>query len=234
MIKTATVAAPFSEVATKLIEQLASAGTKLVGFARVGDEHRGSELEAKYKGSIHIVYGDMADPESSQRMVASAIDRLGSIQAHYHCAGVFSWNHWQHVESNEVARLFNANFQTAWCMSKALVPVMLGESRSSMVFVSARDTTRFVGAGFGPYMASKLALNGLVESLAAELINTNITVNAVQPTIINTEVNRKALPDIEPDNFVDPSQLAGIMIDISKPTRHQLSGALIPVNSGLI
>ncbi|WEM43641.1 SDR family NAD(P)-dependent oxidoreductase [Photobacterium sp. DA100] len=234
MIKTATVAAPFSEVATKLIEQLISEGTKLVGFARVGDEQRGAELEANYKGAIQIVYGDMADPESSNHMVASAVELLGSIEAHYHCAGVFSWNHWQHVEPTEVARLFNANFQTAWCMSKALVPAMLGESRSSMVFVSARDTSRFVGAGFGPYMASKMALNGLVESLATELISTNITVNAVQPTIINTAVNRKALPDIDPANFVDPAQMASIMIDISKPTRYQLSGALIPINSGLI
>lgn len=234
MIKTATVAAPFSEVATKIIEQLISEGTQLVGFARIGDEQRASALEAKYPGAIKIVFGDLANPESAKGMVDCAIEYLGSIEAHYHCAGVFSWNHWAHVEPEEVARLFNANFQTAWSASKALVPVMRGENRRSIVFASARDTSRFIGAGFGPYMASKMALNGLVESLAAELIDSNISVNAVLPTIINTEVNRKALPDIDPAHFVDPAQMAGIMIDISQPTRHQLSGALIPINSGLI
>ncbi|MBC7002075.1 SDR family NAD(P)-dependent oxidoreductase [Photobacterium sp. BZF1] len=234
MIKTATVAAPFSEVASKIIEQLISEGTKLVGFARVGDEQRGAELEDRHRGAIKIVYGDMADIESAHSMATVALAHLGTIDAHYHCAGVFSWNHWQHVEPEEVERLFNANFKTAWTMAKALVPMMLGEDRRSMVFVSARDTSRFIGAGFGPYMASKMALNGLVESLAAELISTNITVNAVLPTIINTEVNRNALPDINPADFVDPAQMASIMIDISQPTRHQLSGALIPINSGLI
>ncbi len=93
------------------------------------------------------------------------------------------------------------------------------------MFVSARDTIRNVPCGFGPYMASKLALNGLVESLAAEGVLYGIKVNAVLPTIMDTDVNRQAIPDVDHTSWVDPAQLAEIMIDLTRPSKTNLSGS---------
>lgn len=234
-IQTATVAACFSVTAQALIKQLIQSGTRVVGFGRKGDEQRAAELERKYDGKLTVLLGDLTDEEDCRQLVSLSQAILGgAIDVHYHCTGVYSWNRWGDVEVTEVERLFSANFTTAWILGREVFSAMKRRGDGSIMFVSARDTIRNIPAGFGPYMASKLALNGLVESLAAEGAQYGIKVNAVLPTIVDTDVNRQAMPDVDPMTWVDPIQLAEIMIDLTQPSKTNVSGALIPVSGKML
>ena len=235
VIRTATVAACFSVTAQEIIRQLVESGTQVVGYGRKGDEQRAIELESQYDGKLTVLLGDLAAEEDSQQLVAQALDILGgAIDVHYHCSGVYSWNRWEDVPAVEVERLFNANFTTAWTLGREIFAAMKPRGKGAIMFVSARDTIRNVPCGFGPYMASKLALNGLVESLAAEGVQHGIKVNAVLPTIMDTDVNRQAMPDIDHTSWIDPAQLAEIMIDLTQPSKTNLSGALVPVQGKML
>lgn len=55
--------------------------------------------------------------------------------------------------------------------------------------------------------------------------------NAVLPTIVDTEVNRQALPEADHSTWVDPADLADLMMELTQPNKTYLSGSLITVNN---
>ncbi|MEZ9518613.1 SDR family oxidoreductase [Vibrio splendidus] len=230
-IKTATIAACFSVTAQHLIEKLITSGTRVVAFGRIGDEARAKSLEDKYSGHLTVLLGDLTDEEQSQALAAEASKILGHIDAHFHCSGIYIWSHWTDVEVSKMSDLWNTNFMTAFVFGREIFKLMKSQGKGSMMFVSARDTARNIPAGFGPYMASKIALNALVESLAAEAVSSNVQVNAVLPTIVDTEVNRQALPEADHSTWVDPADLADLMMELTQPNKTYLSGSLITVNN---
>jgi NAD(P)-dependent dehydrogenase (short-subunit alcohol dehydrogenase family) len=85
-------------------------------------------------------------------------------------------------------------------------------------------------AGIGAYAASKAGLNALTSSLAAEVIDYNITVNALLPTIIDSPANRVAMPKSDPSRWVLPEQLAEIAHSLASRWGDPINGALIPVS----
>ncbi len=230
-IKTATIAACFSVTAQHLIEKLITSGTRVVAFGRIGDEARAKSLEDKYSGHLTVLLGDLTDEVQSQALAAKASKILGHIDAHFHCSGIYIWSHWTDVEVSKMSDLWNANFMTAFVFGREIFKLMKSQGKGSMMFVSARDTARNIPAGFGPYMASKIALNALVESLAAEAASSNVQVNAVLPTIVDTEVNRQALPEADHSTWVDPVDLADLVMELTQPNKTYLSGSLITVNN---
>lgn len=230
-IKTATVAACFSVTAKIIIHNLIESGTNVVGFGRKGDELRAKRMEDKYEGKLTVLLGDLANEEESKLLIAETVEILGSIEAHYHCVGIFTWCHWKDIAVNEVTQIFNANFMTAFVFGREVFNVMAQGGGGAIMFVSARDTVRNIPAGFGPYMASKLALNGLVESMAAEGVEHGIKINAILPTIVDTQVNRDAMPDVDPTTWVNPVEMAAFMIELTQPTKNHLSGSLIVFNA---
>jgi len=234
-IKTATVAACCGVVGRALVQELVSAGASVVGFCRPGDEARAQDLAAKYPGKFTALFGDLTSSKSAKELITESLEVLGGvIDAHYHAVGVYSWSSWSDVSEEEVARLWSSNFTTAWSLGREIFDAMKSQGAGALMFVSARDTIRSAPAGMGPYLASKAALNMFVQSLAVEGVPFGIRVNAVLPTIIDTQVNREAMPDEDPSSWVDPEQLAGVMLDLSQASRANVSGALIPVQGKMV
>jgi NAD(P)-dependent dehydrogenase (short-subunit alcohol dehydrogenase family) len=84
-------------------------------------------------------------------------------------------------------------------------------------------------AGMGAYAASKAAVARLTESLAEELKDKGITVNAVLPSIIDTPQNRTDMPDADFTRWVSPAQLAEVILFLLSDASAAVTGALLPV-----
>jgi 3-oxoacyl-[acyl-carrier protein] reductase len=84
------------------------------------------------------------------------------------------------------------------------------------------------GAGMGPYAASKSGVHRLTESLAEELKGV-VTVNAVMPSIIDTEANRRDMPEADFSTWVQPAELAGVILFLLSGEARAVTGALVPV-----
>jgi NAD(P)-dependent dehydrogenase (short-subunit alcohol dehydrogenase family) len=234
-IKKATVAACTGTVGRSLVEILTNNGAKVVGFCRVGSASKVEDLKISANGLFEVIEGDMTTTDGSKLLVSRALEILdGTITAHFHAAGSFNWISWSQLSPKEMDSLWISNFQTAWMVGQEVFKTMSKKKHGSLIFVSNRDTQTFASSGFGPYLSSKAALNMFVQSLAAEGKNTGVRVNAVLPTIIDTEINRRAMPDQNHHNWVNPSQLANLMIQLSNPSLTDLSGALIPVNARML
>jgi NAD(P)-dependent dehydrogenase (short-subunit alcohol dehydrogenase family) len=72
----------------------------------------------------------------------------------------------------------------------------------------------------------------LTQALAQELAEEQIWVNAVAPSIIDTPVNRAAMPEAEHSRWVSPADLAQVITFLASPENRATHGAVIPVYSG--
>jgi NAD(P)-dependent dehydrogenase (short-subunit alcohol dehydrogenase family) len=111
--------------------------------------------------------------------------------------------------------------------SRAALPLFRA-SGGAIVNVGAAAAQK-AGLGMGAYAASKAGVARLTESLAEELKDKSVRVNAVLPSIIDTPVNRKEMPDAAFDRWVTPASLAEVIRFLLSAASRDITGALIPV-----
>ena len=82
------------------------------------------------------------------------------------------------------------------------------------------------------YTASKSAVAALTQSLAQELTDEQIWVNAVAPSILDTPANRAAMPDADHSRWVSLADAADVIAFLASPDNRATRGAVIPVYGG--
>ena len=183
--------------------------------------------QATPEGVLDLGGVDLTDTTAADRTMAAAVERFGRLDALLNIAGGFVW---QTVDDPEPAwsRMFALNLSTAVNASRAALPYLKASPDGRIVNVGANGALK-AAAGMGAYAASKSGVHRLTESLAEELKATPVTVNAVLPSILDTEQNRKDMPDADPAKWVQPSDLARVMLFLASPESRAITGALIPV-----
>lgn len=179
------------------------------------------------EGVLELGGVDLTDPASAAAAINAAAAHFGRLDALLNIAGGFVW---QTTDAAEPAwdRLFALNLKTALNASRAAVPHLKASPEGRIVNVGANGALK-AAAGMGAYAASKAGVHRLTEGLAEELKSTSVTVNAVLPSILDTDQNRKDMPDADPAKWVQPSDLARVMLFLASPESRAITGALIPV-----
>ena len=183
--------------------------------------------QATPEGVLDLGGVDLTDATAADRTMAAAVERFGRLDALLNIAGGFVW---QTVDDPAPAwsRMFALNLSTAVNASRAALPYLKASPDGRIVNVGANGALK-AAAGMGAYAASKSGVHRLTESLAEELKATQVTVNAVLPSILDTEQNRRDMPDADPAKWVQPSDLARVMLFLASPESRAITGALIPV-----
>lgn len=178
-------------------------------------------------GVLELGGVDLTDGAAAERAMSEVAERFGRIDALLNIAGGFVW---QTVDDAEPAwdRMFALNVTTALNATRAALSHLKRSDEGRVVNVGANGALK-AAAGMGAYAASKAGVHRLTESLAEELKDTSVTVNAVLPSILDTAQNRKDMPDADPAKWVQPSDLARVMLFVASPDSRAITGALIPV-----
>ena len=178
-------------------------------------------------GVLELGGVDLTDPTAARTAVDAVVARFGRLDALLNIAGGFVW---QTTEDPEPAwaRMFALNLTTALNAGRAALPHLKASPEGRIVNVGANAALKSA-AGMGAYAASKAGVHRLTESLAEELKDTSVTVNAVLPSILDTAQNRKEMPDADPAKWVAPADLARVMLFLASPESRAVTGALIPV-----
>ncbi len=178
-------------------------------------------------GALELGGVDLTDPAATQAAMAAAAERFGRLDALLNIAGGFIW---QTADDAEPAwdRMFALNLTTALNASRAALPYLKASPDGRIVNVGANGALK-AAAGMGAYAASKAGVHRLTESLAEELKASSVTVNAVLPSILDTPQNRADMPDADPAKWVQPADLARVMLFLASPESRAITGALIPV-----
>lgn len=179
------------------------------------------------EGVLELGGVDLTDAASAKNAIDAVVAHFGRLDALLNIAGGFVW---QTTDDADPAwsKMFALNLTTALNASRAALPHLKGSPEGRIVNVGANAALKSA-AGMGAYAASKAGVHRLTESLAEELKETSVTVNAVLPSILDTAQNRKDMPDADPAKWVAPSDLARVMLFLASPDSRAITGALIPV-----
>ena len=179
------------------------------------------------EGVLNLCGVDLTDPAQAGRALMSTHEHYGHIDAVMNIAGGFVW---QTTDDARPAwdRMHQLNLVTALNTCRAALPYLKEAPEGRIVNVGANAALKSA-AGMGAYAASKAGVHRLTESLAEELKDTAVTVNAVLPSILDTAQNRADMPGVDPTKWVAPDDLAAVMLFLASPAARAVTGALIPV-----
>lgn len=179
----------------------------------------------------HSVLGgvDLTSVASAGTAMETVRTTLGAIDVLVNIAGGFRW---QTLEQGAVEgwdEMFSINLKTAVVSIKAALPQLLESPAGRIINVGAGAAARSAAAGMGAYTASKAGVHKLTESLAEELKDRGITVNAVLPGIIDTPRNRADMPNADFSRWVKPEAIAAVIAFLASEQAAAVTGALVPV-----
>jgi NAD(P)-dependent dehydrogenase (short-subunit alcohol dehydrogenase family) len=187
---------------------------------------RGSE---EVDGAV-TVRADVTDPPAVADAVnIAAGDAATPLRAVVNLVGGYASGgrvHETPVEAFEA--MIRLNLRPAYVVTAAALPYLVASGGGSVVCVGSRASARpFAGAA--GYIAAKTALLGLVDALAVEYRDDGVRVNAVLPSVIDTEANRVAQPSADVSRWVTPERLAEVIAFLCSDASADTSGAHVPV-----
>ncbi|HEY0104094.1 MAG TPA: SDR family NAD(P)-dependent oxidoreductase [Brevundimonas sp.] len=179
------------------------------------------------EGVLELGGVDLTDPAAAQTAIDAVAAHFGGLDGLLNVAGGFVWQTTDDADP-AWARMFALNLATVLNASRAALPHLKASPEGRIVNVGANAAVKSA-AGMGAYAASKAGVHRLTESLAEELKDSSVTVNAVLPSILDTDQNRADMPGADPGKWVQPADLARVMLFLASPESRAVTGALIPV-----
>ena len=125
-------------------------------------------------------------------------------------------------------RMIALNLRSNYVLARAVAPAMLKKGRGAIVYVVAKAAVDHA-AGASAYAASKAAALAMTDSLAGDLKGTGVRVNSILPSIIDTEVNRKAMPGADFSKWPKPEDIARVILFLCSDDAKVVHGAAVPV-----
>ena len=172
-----------------------------------------------------VPVSDLADEASVMRLFGG----VPSLWASIHVAGGFAMKPVAETTRADLMQQVEMNFVTAFLCCRAAINAMSGAG-GRIVNVAARPALEWrTGAGMAAYTASKAAVAALTVALAEEVAKSGILVNAVAPSILDTRVNREAMPKADHALWPKVEEVAATILFLASPDNKVTRGAIVPV-----
>ena len=171
---------------------LAYAGAGYKVFATMRDTESAEALLSKAKEgsqSISVHQMDVNSDQSVKQCIADILENHGPVDVLVNNAGIERRGSVEETDMSAFESVMNTNYLGAIRCAKALIPSMR-KRRSGLIINISSVAGKIPTAPFGPYCASKFALEAISEAMAIELKPFNINVAIVEPGIIDTDMAR--------------------------------------------
>ena len=188
---------------------------------------------AKLGTECITVKADLSRNEDIQKLVSAVTKDLGSVEILVNNAGISKPQKLQDITENDWDEIIQLNLKAAFLITQAVLPKMRERKWGRIIYISS--VAAQLGGVIGPhYAASKAGLIGLTHSYANILSKEGITVNAIAPALIATEMvtkNKNARPDLIPvGRFGTVEEVAGVVVAVV--CNGYITGQTINVNGG--
>lgn len=175
-----------------LCERLLERGARVVCTARNASSL--ADLRAKYPERAIVLPLDVCDPAEIKTAVATALEQTGDIDVLVNNAGYGLVGALEEVDEQAIKAAFDANVYGAYRLIKALLPHM--RQRGSGHILNVSSMAGFVAsAGFCFYSATKFAVEGMSEALAAEVAPFGIKVTLIEPGPFRTDFRNRSMQE---------------------------------------
>src|SRR5665213_1477051 len=172
---------------------------------------------------------DVTDEVAAAALIAAIVARHARLDVVVNAVGGYAGGAtlWA-TDAAVFERMLSLNLRAGYALARAAVPTMLGAGAGSFINVAARSGIDHP-AGAGAYAASKAAAIALMDSLAADLVGSGVRVNSVLPSTIDTDANRRAMPDANHRAWTKPEDIARVILFLASADARAIHGASIPV-----
>jgi NAD(P)-dependent dehydrogenase (short-subunit alcohol dehydrogenase family) len=162
--------------------------------------------------NLNVEIVNLADEDETTSFVKASIEKYKNIDAALMLVGGFTMGNIAATTGADLKKQFSLNFETAYYVARPLFQHMMTRGEGRLVFIGSRPALNAVGGkSVIAYGLSKSLLFKLAEYLNAEAKGKNVTATVIAPSTLDTEPNRKSMPDANPGNWVKPEQLADIL-----------------------
>jgi len=172
---------------------------------------------------------DVTDESAARQFVANIIAQNGRLDAMVNTVGGYAGGLklWE-TEAKLFDQMLALNLRSGYVLSRAVVPAMLTQGRGAIVNVCSKAALDHA-AGSAAYAASKAAALAMMDCLAADLKGAGIRVNSVLPSIMDTEANRKAMPNADFAKWPKTEDVASVILFLCSDEAKVVHGAAVPV-----
>ena len=193
-------------------------------------------------GQACFVRTDVSDSAQVQGMVRAVLDRWGTIDILINDAGICPFEDFLEMPEALWDHVLDVNLKGYFLVSQAVARVMVERGIRGRIIAVSSISAEFGGSSQAHYCASKAGINLLVKSMAISLGPHGITVNAVLPGTVETEINREALADPAVRDYWSkraplgrlgqPEDIAGPVLFFATDDSTWCTGALLVVDGG--
>jgi len=180
--------------------------------------------------NLQLVRADLFDPASVAAVVEAATSAEDApLKAVANLVGGFAAGGRIHeTDIRDFENQLRLNLRPTYLVSQAALPHMIDAGGGAIVCVSSRAARQpFPGAA--GYITSKAAVLAFVDAMATEYRDDNIRVNAVLPSVIDTPANRAGSPGADHARWVQPREIADVILFLCRDDATAVSGAHVPV-----
>ena len=205
-------------IGAALALELAQAGHHIVATARTvgGLEELDDKINAA-GGSATLVPLDVKDTDGIARLALALNERYGKLDVLVGNAGVLGpLSPLDHVEPKYFDDCMNVNVRANWQLIRTMDALLKRATAGRALFVTSGVAYRG-RAYWGPYAASKAALDALVRTYAAETANSNVRANLFAPGPTRTRMYLGAFPGVDPETLPTPEDVAKAMLPLCLP-----------------
>ncbi|MGH9734420.1 MAG: SDR family NAD(P)-dependent oxidoreductase [Candidatus Acidiferrales bacterium] len=172
---------------------------------------------------------DVTDEAAVRQFVEGIVAKHGRLDVLINTVGGYAAGRalWD-MDAGVLRRMLTLNLMSGYVLCRAVAPVMLRQRHGAIVNVASMAAVNHA-ASSAEYAASKAAAVAMIDSLSADLKGSGVRANSILPSIIDTEANRKAMPDADYSKWPKPEEIARVILFLCSDAAGLINGASIPV-----
>jgi 3-oxoacyl-[acyl-carrier protein] reductase len=225
-----------------IVYELASEGCNVV-FTFHSSHEAAKVIEAdaeKFGVKILSIKADASSFKDAEKTVSFALENLGGLDILVNNAGINKDNLLLRMSEDDFDAVINANLKGVFNYTKASIKQMMNQRSGKIINISS-VVALSGNAGQANYVASKAGIIGFTKAAAKEFASRNITVNAIAPGFITTDMTdrlnekqKEAMLSLIPMKRIGlPSEVAKTVTFLASEDSSYITGEVISVNGGI-